>query len=261
MINIITWNIKMLPSPIGKNNDKRIIPIIQELLNIDADIICLQEVFDEEIRSTLIKSLENIYSNIIEKGDISFDLRQDSGLFIASKYKIEEWDFFPFLNGVGWDAISNKGFIGAQIKSEEGNFSLINTHLQADYSFIGQHEDIREKQLKDIKNISYIYNINTSVIITGDFNISAEESDLKTLTPEYIKMQKLLDVKDLFREECPNCNGVTSDPNNPMVDNDEEAQRLDYILTTDKNISCIRTTVLTMNNYSDHFAVYCEIEL
>lgn len=255
MISLLTYNIKMLPGTLGKDNNIRVRSIIKSILDINPDVVCFQEVFDEDIRNQLEQSLSNVYNNIIRKGDIKWNLLQDSGLFIASKFEITGWDYFPFLNGVSWDSLSNKGFIRASITTEFGNFCLINTHLQSDYNSIGEHSDIRKEQLKKISTVSTAYNFLNPVIIVGDFNICAEENQ-RTPTTEYLRMLKILKVKDLYREEWPNEDGFTIDLNNPMVSGEKESQRIDYVLSTDDKIKTMRSVILTMNEASDHYVLY-----
>ena len=262
MINLLTWNIKMLPGPLGNGSDDelRARKICDAILDVDPDIVCLQEVFDEGIRSIVNEHLSDAYGNIIEKSDVRLSLAQDSGLFFASKYPITSHMFRPYFNGVMSDALANKGALAVSIDTQDGPIAVITSHLQADYGDIGEYEDVRRYQISQIAKVSASFSEPT--LIVGDLNISAEENeDPEIPTPEYLRFLRLLDARDLFREECHGCTGTTFDPDNPMVKDNEEAQRLDYILASGEAFTCNRSTIMRMDSLSDHYAVYAEVEV
>lgn len=129
--------------------EKRIDPLAEKLRLIDADVICLQEVFVEEAAHTLYTKLKDHYAHFyISIGEriLGFSLNSlglTSGLFIASKFPIESPSFqsFPEL-----DFRPAYGFFDFAIYSEGKIFAHIyNAHLHPlDF------QDIRTTQLAQI---------------------------------------------------------------------------------------------------------------
>ena len=67
-MKIVTWNIACLPRYLNifSNPMNRIASILNKLSKYDADIICLQEVFDKNIRE-IIQMPENTYKEVKEQ--------------------------------------------------------------------------------------------------------------------------------------------------------------------------------------------------
>ena len=81
-------NAGMLPGWLGDGERARdrAERICDEILELLPDVVCLQEVFDEGIREIFSKRLAVLYPHRLTKGDGGFILKEDSGLFIASRY-------------------------------------------------------------------------------------------------------------------------------------------------------------------------------
>ncbi len=257
MISILTWNVKMLPGPIGGGSQDllRAKSLSEAIVDLDPDVVCLQEVFDEDIRDALVHYLSMTYGHIVQKGDMPWDVRQDSGLFLASKLPVNSQRFVAYEPGVGADALASKGILCVTIEYGDSALYFLNTHLQADYNSIGEHGDIRLSQLKKLLSVSHFHVYPT--VVTGDFNIVAEEPGTDIETPEYMRMMRILGLRDVYRSECKDP-GYTLSPDNKMC-NEKESSRVDYILSSE-GVSCDRTAVMRMNDLSDHFAVYAEVE-
>ncbi len=103
--------------------------ILNKIVEMDADVLCLQEVFDLEAAYILHSHLQNRYShfylNIAPRA-----AGVGSGLFIASRYEIQDPQFTPFDNLKGQEAISNKGFFDFKILNQGKPIAhIMNTHF------------------------------------------------------------------------------------------------------------------------------------
>ena len=117
MISILNWNVCALPKYFNFFGDpkKRINHILDEILKYDCDIICLQEVFDINIRNYLITNLKNY--NCIYSSNKSL-IKINGGLFIATKHDILNYYEYNFKKTSGEDYLSNKGVLSCNIQIE-----------------------------------------------------------------------------------------------------------------------------------------------
>ncbi len=246
-LSIITYNVEMLPSPIGddKDNGPRAEKICQKLNENDYDIICLQELFDEEMRDIFADQLKDKYPSQIKKADEGNIFRQDSGLFVASRHQFitQESDhyFEAFYNCGKTDCTAEKGVLAIRIDLAEikDKFELIlyNTHLQSDHAFVGEFREVRKKQLEQIRRLLQ-RNMNriiparrddTAAILVGDTNISGETEECRDL------LNILEYGRDLYREVNDD-GGFTWDcklNKNMIPSSDKDQLRLDYIIALD----------------------------
>lgn len=242
-LKILTYNIAMLPDPLGSFKDERAAEFINLISKTSPayDFICFQEVFDECIREFLQKQLQPMYPYIIEKSSDHDLLNQDSGLFFASKFPIlshtfREYNAKQFLTG---DWISDKGILIARIDIGQNEkkqiLHIYVTHLQSTEAFY----KVREKQLAQLgqtiikaleterkKEVDWP----TCVVLVGDFNVIGGSE-------EYKRMMSLLGYpRDLFYEKNPEDYGYTWNSHENLyihhtAEDDHDMQRLDYILT------------------------------
>jgi endonuclease/exonuclease/phosphatase family metal-dependent hydrolase len=256
MISIFTWNVKMLPGSIGEGAKDllRAKSVTEAIVDLDPDVVCLQEVFDEDIRDALVHYLSMTYGHFVSKGDMPWDVRQDSGLFVASKYPINSSRFVPFSSAAGVDMLAQKGVLGITLDVQGDPLYLLTSHLQASYGTQEEHDDVREAQLSKLAAVSSYHPYPT--VMLGDMNVVAEE-DTGDPTAEYLRMLRILNLRDLYREESED-SGYTVDPSNIMC-TDSQASRMDYIFAS-QEVRCDRIAVMHMYDLSDHFALYAEIE-
>jgi len=282
----------MLPTPMSEKKERGK-DVVETILNQDPlyDIICFQEVFDEDIREIIQNGLKSEYpleNQVTKLSDNDF-LNEDSGLFFASKYPVKmdssgekicrfrEFDAKKFLT---FDWLADKGIFGAKVDISERDLFIFNTHLQSTEAY----DEVREKQLMEIQRFMYKAlpkdksAKRASAVLMGDFNVIGD------ISFEYRKMISLLGYpRDLYRES-----HATDDPgytwdyeNNSMIsDDDGDKQRLDYIFVFDeipraddnapieklKEIKNKNTQVVQLKNekdedLSDHYGVEAEIEL
>ncbi|KAG9330757.1 hypothetical protein JZ751_022168 [Albula glossodonta] len=111
----------------------------------NADIVCLEEVFDKRAAVKLVKSLGPLFGHILydvgvyacqTPGCCSAFKFFNSGLFLASRYPVLEAQYHCYPNGSGEDAFAAKGLLSAkmlicqnQSQNTVGYFNC--THLYA----------------------------------------------------------------------------------------------------------------------------------
>lgn len=168
-MRIISWNIAALPYPFNhfKNDDERIKNIINIINQLDADIICLQEVFDTKVKLEICRGLYN-YKCFTSNANTCFGLNGGLLTAIRNDYIVISKLFYRFKNSTGEDRFGNKGILKLTLNINGKLLSIYNTHLQANakYCCFGDNVKIRNKQLEELK--SFIDN--NDKIICGDFN-------------------------------------------------------------------------------------------
>ncbi len=189
-LKIITFNIWDLHVGVVKDRQWRFGKLIQKIIDLDADIVCLQESWDVEHQYELRKQLTPKYYTTIGDGKIKtrnilwkkFDTA--GGLIILSKFPIEDCEFIPLSrwpNTSLTEFFAKKGFLFATINTPTRSIKIINTHLQA----INSKSDpiIQKRQLKGMLSRLGPAEESTPFIIIGDFNKDAMMSD-----PYYVRI-------------------------------------------------------------------------
>lgn len=175
----MTFNIKQLLFWVAYHNINDIIQVIMEK---NCTIVCLQEVFSDLSKESIVKQLRDKYPFIIKKVNKKslFGLGEDSGLMILSKIPFEKSSILrkTFCSSGHVDMFSNKGFIKIEYNMSGTKFCLINTHLQSDYGNDNSYyKHIRKIQINDInKHVRK----KTSTILCGDLNIDNSSDEFKT---------------------------------------------------------------------------------
>ena len=91
-LKIISWNIACLPKQLNifRNPNKMIKNILTKIKCLNADVICLQEVFENSLKEKIINELSDNQPYYL-LGDTykRYLVGEDSGLMVLSKYPIE----------------------------------------------------------------------------------------------------------------------------------------------------------------------------
>lgn len=155
---ICTWNIQELwwHSYLGHKIEN----IINYISNSTSDVLCLQEVFESDLRNLIV-----YHPKIVKKfpyfltGDLynKFLIGENSGLLVLSSQPIIFRQFTPFRNTTLPDTFASKGALYFTI----GEINFITTHLQSGAI------DIALKQLQFILHESPF---TSKVIVLGDLN-------------------------------------------------------------------------------------------
>ena len=243
------------------------------LLDLDADVLFLQEVFHNDIQKKLYRTLNNSYPYItgISKGGMK--LRLGNELLTISKYPLNQGKLIRFKHASPEENLfTSKGFFHtSMIIPDMAHIELINFHMTAGGVHAHPEDDrmdaIRMQQIDQILEYSGQFK---HVILAGDLNAGPHTS-----TTNY---QRILNAGfvDLTIES--GRDAVTWDNKNPLVANGEEfhlpSQSIDHIfinrtLSGELNLieskivlnnKCIRTNGV-MIPLSDHYGVMTTLEI
>lgn len=150
----------------------RIDRIIAKIKELNPDVLCLQEVFDRQAGQALYEGLRDTYAYFytdIDPRVLGFDLNQEgfnSGLFVASKYKIEKPACYPLKDR---GPAINRALFGVVTADAE----IYTTHYEA-----GNFSPGPERRASQLwQTIQIMENNRDSLdpkpqILTGDLNIA-----------------------------------------------------------------------------------------
>lgn len=275
MLKIITFNAALqdvrilnrsVYCPLGHIHE-RLTALAPALLDLDADIVFLQEVFHHKLQHALCQNLAGNYPYIAGLTSRSYGLRLGNELLTFSRYPLDKGNLIRFRQATPEELrFTSKGFYHSKISIPEiGQVDLINIHATAGGVHAHPEDDgmetIRTDQIEQI--LSYIRSLDR-VILAGDLNAGPHTSRRN--------YQQLLDAGflDLFAQA--SAEGVTWDPENPLVANGNEQhlpeQRIDHIfintalsksirpvdagIVLDKHCATVAGTQLPL---SDHYGV------
>lgn len=196
LISLLSWNVccigASLPITDGcvTPTSFRMDAILESIIGVDADITCLCEVFDVITARYFKEKLAEVgyshfYSHIGPKA-----IGLSSGLFIASRYSVQNPEFAVFTQSHGWAGYSRKGVFSFDINEiQDKPLARIHvTHLQhSDNPATPDFEEIlsREHQLNELMDIANRVNTSLPQIITGDLNMDEEELEYHSLLKEF----------------------------------------------------------------------------
>lgn len=241
--SLMSWNICALtgkyPTLYGgvRPAKKRVDEIANFILKTDADVVCLQEAHDHAVSKLLFEKLKETYSYfVINIGKDSL-IQFNSGLFIASKFPIENFDFTPFINKGRQRAIK-KGCFAFKVMSENHPIAyVVATHLQPNKTEKDAEIRLRElklvhsKLLQDIKLDERSY----PRIVCGDLNIdrcNTKETGNSLIQDLFFDPLMPAEKSDI-PITCTNYLTYFSNTKNPVSANefvDEPDESIDYCL-------------------------------
>ncbi len=301
-LRILTFNVKLLPSYAklviepwlcpqgwweedgGWSDAVRARHIRQALLNRNADVVVLQELFQERERERL-RALLHAAGYAYTTGPLGTDwLNEDSGLFVASRLPVRAFRFEAYDAKAGEDGLSDKGIACVDIDCTDvwpgvDSLRVFGTHLQSGYA----DHAVRGKQLAQLarfiaRELGPATRERTVALTLGDFNIVGEDrAPDGRLVPgwEYTQLrQTLIGARDLGGTHVPGEAGFTWDgtANRWMTQpRDVSRKRLDYIFTLDHvhGVGTMRSLeaaqvhidpfLVDGRHLSDHFAVVADL--
>lgn len=238
-----------------------------------ADVIALQEVYEDEHRLALINALAGQYPNFVFFGrERTWSL--NNGLMLFSKYPILDAVFIPFEHGLMEEKLTcDKGALLTVLLSPRGQMGIFNLHAVSGGIFHDPGRDdvnaLRSKQMAQL-----IFNARHAslplTVLVGDFNagpkISTENYDL-ILNAGF---------HDIFTEHAKPDKKITWDPKNPLNARGPHGalppQRIDHIFISQEMKSSTRIdgAEITLDKpqeirhgirrtISDHYGVFAEI--
>jgi len=175
-IKIATWNVFLRPAILADAQMDRVGHISSAILTMDADIICLQELFHAKSRTKLIDDLKITYPHYVSPGRSG--LKQCSGLMLFSKYPVlfDTICYFKYKSGI--DAIARKGVQLAKIKLEHEQIVVVNTHLQAGNKI--KKQQVRNQQYQKIAECCEAFR-ERNYWLAGDFNTCDDSTEFELL--------------------------------------------------------------------------------
>lgn len=271
-LDVMSYNIQQMGFPGWFDNHfekKRLEKLPARILEMKSfpdtlpDVIVFEEVFLPSARDFLLKSLNDTYPYATQIGgqscsdtewtylatncdedSLRFKLTHNSGVFILSRWPIEESHSLTYVNyrvSYTFDFMAKKGAVYARINKNGKLFHIVGTHLQADAA----SHDIRMKQLDELKWWIDDFKIPASqpVILAGDFNINSLDtmqfSDMLSHTNAWVELYK----KDT--------GSVSSSTNKylSLIYGDEKDKTLDYILYRVDHLQAANNPVLKSVNF------------
>ena len=206
------------------------------------DAIALQECFDEESTSLLIRKLSAYFPHVIRG-------KAKSGLVILSKLPVRHSVFHEFKTSSGGERLFfNKGVLGVALSDpdEDTTVCMFNAHLQSD--FWRESRETREEQAKEMKTFvqksihsrvfvgSSSSDVIDAAVVCGDLNCiagSAEyEKIMEVLGGEKQTFRDTLRIGDDDDESLqtfPECTYSLKKGRYVVVDETTKKKRLDYI--------------------------------
>lgn len=161
-MKIATYNVWNENKGIGGRFEQ----IVQEIVNVGADIIALQEVTTKFYQDILTRKIGYQYCEFKKYHD------EDEGLAILSKYPIENCTYLYLDQKYGNSKAQNIVF-----QSGKSRFSLTNVHLPCD--------SVKEKEKQIVTIDQFIHNQKADYyIFLGDFNSGINSSVHRFLTGE-----------------------------------------------------------------------------
>jgi len=183
---VLPWGNDVLP---GKS---RIDLIAEKIIKKDPDLVCLSEIYDCKAGKILYNKLKNNYSHFyLNIGPHHWAAK--SGLFVASKYKIQNPHFIDFHDTLvhdkgscrrgafGFDSVDKENKPIARVYSAHFEYSK-NDSKPSDAEINARKKEV-ELIIEDIKKNSLS---KVPIILTGDLNFSKEEYS-KTDLIKYFK--------------------------------------------------------------------------
>jgi endonuclease/exonuclease/phosphatase family metal-dependent hydrolase len=253
VVRLLSYNVKMLPGVFGDGDEDlaRARQISAAILAAvpKYDVVCLQEVFDEEARAVFVKELVREFPFQVAKSSDHDIFNEDSGLFFASRIPISGHSFVEFEHATGEDLWSDKGIFGARLELGRATLLVFQSHLQSSI----EYSDVRTRQLRQLRArvesalLRAPRTQATSCIVCGDFNVVGERDPGLTMTGEYERMLANLGFpRDVYRERHREVAGYTWDGSaNHMIPRDDlDKQRLDYVFAYDSIAATSKATVV-----------------
>lgn len=197
--------------------------IFDELKNSQPDILCLQEVWEDNDRSQAkeiadLFGYDYCYSKSFDFDEVSF------GNAIISKYPIINHTFhlIPTENEFN----ENRTLLHAEILYEKNKINVLCTHLNYKYN----QGDIRKKQVNYI--LKYISKLEKSTfpnILCGDFNADPNSDEIRLILGLTSPVYRTV-LRDSWQITNPNDHGYTWSNENTFAQKTlEPNRRIDYI--------------------------------
>ncbi len=220
-VKVLTWNLWWKFGPWQERKPA----ILATLKELDADIICLQEIWndgDGNLAADLAEALgyQHVYAESMVMNDTGF------GNAILSRWSIAESDSVELFGR----AESGEGRVGlyALVNGPRGDIPVFCTHLNHRY----EHSHIRQKQVTDLARfVDSKRPWKFPPVLCGDFNAEPESDEMRMLVGLTTCPVEDLCFVDAWNVAGDRSDGFTWSNTNPYaVEEFEPDRRIDYIL-------------------------------
>ena len=219
VLKIMSWNLWWK----FDNYLERQEAIFSEIKNLKPDIMCLQEVWEEEDESQAEKIADLLGYKFVYGKSFDFD-GVAFGNAIVSKYPIKDYSVNYMAAEPEYD--EKRLLLHAQILYKEMNLDVMCTHLNYKY----EHQHVREDQVKYIlEYISKLKKNKFPVILCGDFNADPNSDEIRLITGHRKSINGTV-LRDSWIITNPEDHGFTwSNRNSYAKKTLEFDRRIDYI--------------------------------
>ena len=221
-MRVLTWNLWWRFGPW----EERAPAIAATLREVDADIIALQEVWDDGTNNFAAQLADELgYNYVYAPG------AKPNGIYmgnaILSRWPIANHEVAALFDQK--NAEEHRVVIRAVIDGPRGSFPVFSTHL----NWQQQHSHIRQKQVVDLARfIDQTRPWKYPPILCGDFNADPHSEEIRMLLGQTTCPVDNLVFHDAWAFIHPEKTGFTWDNANPYVAQSYEPdRRIDYIFT------------------------------
>lgn len=217
--------------------------IAKELVRIDADVVCIQELSFISDDRTSVNVLNQVYPYIYyEIADTFLDGRSQCNAILSKYPFIKKNKSYVQEPGMDKNDYSKEGriYLEVAINCNDKAYNIGTTHLSYTYKF----EETKLKD-KEVNRLIDIIKNKTNYVFTGDLNTIKNSKYINKISEYYINH----DTINTWTTKPFSYNGFEVN---------ELDYKLDYVFTSnDINVKSIK---VIDTEYSDHLPILCEIQ-
>lgn len=271
-LRILSWNVQMLPRFVNTNGKgKRAKAIVEQLKTHHYDVVVFQELFKKRSRRIIRKGLAKefpYHTQVLNKKTFSF--KTNGGVMLFSRFPVNEVHEIRYKDRTGFDKLSRKGALLAEMVVHGKTIQVAGTHLQAfgpTEIMYSQYQQLHDELLKPHTKPGI------PQFICGDFNTiktiptqlpSGVTQDMVNRLARYPVMLQTLGVQD-YELEGPQQYTMDRPYNDLCKGGKDRRLLLDYVWVrtpSDISYSVTRRVKIMRQQWhkdhqdlSDHFAV------
>jgi endonuclease/exonuclease/phosphatase family metal-dependent hydrolase len=185
-INILSWNIKMLPRGLAflKHHPIKRAKLIPEKLNNSSyDVLVLQEAFDRKANRIMRKQLKSIYPYSIGPANQRPGFKVSSGVIIYSRYPMKQLGTVDFKQCEKEDCYARKGALLVEMVAKGDTIQVLGTHLEA-----GGSRELKTSQYVELGGLLDEYaREGVPQLVCGDFNTHKNDTILYPSLLRHVK--------------------------------------------------------------------------
>lgn len=221
-LRVATWNLWWRFGPW----EERLPLIVEELARIDADVICLQEVWSTDGTSSARHVADALGHHAVEASRLELEPGVGFGNAVVSRWPITGSEWRPLSAGSGPD--EHRLVLRADVDGPRGALQVFSTHL----NWRMDHSAIRQVQVRELAQlVADSRPREYPPIVCGDFNAEPHSAEMGQLTGlQALAVDDVLLI-DGWRVAHSTDPGFSWDGRNPFVAAQLEwDRRIDYVL-------------------------------